>query len=115
MESALTAMFMQEMGAADHTLSEFETAIGGTLVCPVMDSLVSPAGLSAMLNGRARGFDDTPPVVVQNEVLAKMRYQGLSRFVVTLSDSADAPQTISLVLQRKGLSWQMSAIVLKGL
>jgi predicted RNA-binding protein with PUA domain len=28
-----------------------------------------------MLNGRAPGFDDTPPVVVQNEVLAKMRYQ----------------------------------------
>lgn len=114
-ESALTAMLMQEMGAADQTLSEFEAAIVGAFVRPVVDTLVSPAGLSALLNGMAPEFDDAPPVVVGDRALLTMRFEGLSRFVVTLSDQVDAPQTISLIFQRRGLGWRMAAIMWKGL
>jgi hypothetical protein len=103
------------MGAADHTLSEFEAALVGAFVSPVVDALVSPAGLSAMLNGRAPELDDAPPVTIMNKALITMRYQGLNHFRVTMSDGADAPQTISMVFRRKGLAWRMVAIVLTGL
>ncbi|MGI6611826.1 MAG: DUF2939 domain-containing protein [Limnochordia bacterium] len=114
-ESVLTAMVLQEMGATDHTLSEFEAALVGAFVSPVVDALVSPAGLSAMLNGRAPELDDAPPVTIMNKALITMRYQGLNHFRVTMSDGADAPQTISMVFRRKGLAWRMVAIVLTGL
>ena len=114
-ESALTAMVLEEMEAADYTPSPLEITLMGALVRPVVETLVSPAGLSAMLKGQPPQFDDTPAVVIEGQAMLKMRYQGLNRFAVTLSDKADAPQSISMVFGRKGLSWQMIAITFTGM
>jgi|GEM_PF-5287284 len=116
-EKALVSMALQEMGIAEHTLSELDTAVLGLYVYPVAQQMASPSAVAAMLSGRAPDFGAVPEpdVLIKDKALITMRYQGLNRFAVILSDYENAPQSIAMIFRRKGLSWQMKAIVFQGI
>ena len=113
-ESALVNMVLQEMGLSEYSPSELEAAVLGVYIYPVAQHLASPSGVAAMLSGRAPDLDVPTDMPIQDKALITMRYQGLNRFAVILSDYENAPQNISLIFRRKGLSWQMTAIAFQG-
>jgi hypothetical protein len=93
-------------------------AMANALINPMIDSLVSPEGLSAMMNGqnpslakqkeeqtleaRSGSSDDEP--------ITKMRYENFNRFTVSTSDKRNQGREVTMVFLRDGLSWKLSAI-----
>jgi hypothetical protein len=99
----------------------FALAIAGGVVNGIVDLLVTPAGLAAMMEGRRvwRKFDDgfsPPPTDAEGRPLpapeplqgARYRYESPSRFTATVADENDEP--IVFVFRRDGLRWRLTDI-----
>ena len=98
--------------------------MGTGVVNGVVDGMVNPAGLSAVMQGRRvwRNANDSfarPPLDAQGEPLpaaqerpvlhdAVMRYESTTRFTATIEDEAGRP--IVFVLRRDGLRWRLADI-----
>jgi len=87
-------------------------AIGASLAMalmgPVIDAMVTPEGVLALMNGETpRGEDADPSQRVQEEDAAQttIRYRDLNHFVLSVvkDDSSDAP--VELVFRRENLFW----------
>lgn len=81
-----------------------------------VDTMVTPAGLAAMMGGqtlwnRVTGRevrvdpDATPPDALED---AAYRFESPSRFTATVIDDAGEP--VAFVLTRRGLSWKLSDV-----
>jgi hypothetical protein len=102
----------------------FALTMATGVVNGVVDGMVNPAGLSAVMQGRRlwRNANDSftrPPLDAQGNPLpsaqapeplhdAKMRYESTSRFTATIHD--DRGQPIVFVLRRDGLRWRLADI-----
>lgn len=81
-----------------------------------VDATVNPAGLAAMMEGRAIwrqvGDDFSPPAPdsTAREPLrdASYRYESPSRFSITVRDEAGAP--LVFILSRQGLRWRLTDV-----
>jgi hypothetical protein len=91
-------------------------SIAGGLVGGVVDTMVTPLGLGAIMEGRKVGkrFTDTfspaPAGTTARKPFADAiyRYESASRFTATVS--ADGPRPVVFVLTRDGLRWRLSDI-----
>lgn len=102
----------------------FALTMATGVVNGVVDGMVNPAGLSAVMQGRRlwRNTNDSfarPPLDAQGNPLpsaqepeplhdAKMHYESTSRFTATIHD--DRGQPIVFVLRRDGLRWRLADI-----
>jgi hypothetical protein len=94
----------------------FGLSIAGGLVDGTVNAMVTPTGLSAMIEGRRvwkhfdEGLSTTDPDAPTPEPLhdAVYRYESLSRFTATVRNKDG--QLIVFVLSRDGVQWRLSDI-----
>jgi len=123
LRSSLKAQFgdriAREAGvqATDNPFAAFGLTIANGLAGGVVEAMVTPAGLGAMMEGRkvwdrASGVPmpsrDQPDVRPQPLQGAGYRYESLSRFTATVHDEQGRP--VVFVMTRRGLSWKLSDI-----
>ena len=79
--------------------------VAGALVRPMVETLVAPEGVLALLQGRIapRPLGDATPSRTE------LVWSGLSTVRATVLGAAGDPSLI-LVLRRKGLSWRLAGV-----
>jgi len=123
LKESLKASFTAQMTTSmeeikDNPFAALGTAIANVLINPMIESLVSPEGLVAMMNGhkpnlaiqREGEIQDRSSGGRDNEPVVKMGYENFNRFIVKASDKIDTTQEITMVFLRDGLSWKLAAI-----
>lgn len=106
MRQAVTA----ELGAeasADNPFAGMAVAFVSALVDPMVDSMVTPSGLSTLIK---EAHKQQPAPDDDAFAGARMGLKGTSEFHVTVGKEAD--KSYKLVLLRKGLDWKLSRIEL---
>lgn len=108
LKSELAVAMMAEAAAEPDGPAALGAALGVAMIDPIVDGLVSPAGLRLMFaseNGPGAapiaGFGDEADVAIDRD--------GLSTFRVA---RRDAPQDGALVFRRHGYAWKLAAIEL---
>lgn len=110
----------------DGPLATFGIGLANTLMATAIDGLITPTGISAMMEGRRiwervnnepfssdgeNGKDDDPgeqrPQVLKNP---EYDFESLSRFTATVADQKGRP--VVFVFSRSGLNWKLSEILL---
>lgn len=112
---------LREVGtpSPDNPFAAFGLSIAGGLVDGLVDVLVTPAGLGAMMEGRRtwdRASGAPPPSSEEAREAsaprplqdAQYRYESLSRFTATVHDDQGRP--VVFVMTRRGLDWKLSDI-----
>jgi DUF2939 family protein len=108
----LKAEFMAKLIAEarkDHSgMSGVELALGPALVNPLIDSLVSPAGVRAAFVARREETAGAPPAraALRLPDRPEVHRRGLSEFVVTGKGDSRS----GLVFVRHGLGWKLSGV-----
>lgn len=117
LNTQLTAMLANEMSQSteDDAMGLLGAAFGSKIIELLLDAIVTPEGLVAMLNG------DSMTDVLDQEASAtasksantsvSMGYQTLDTFGVTITNT-DTQSTTTLVLTRDGLNWRLTDILL---
>jgi Protein of unknown function (DUF2939) len=84
-------------------------AFAMTLVEKMVDALVTPEMVSAMLEGRRPGQRSKPDARAGTEA-PLMGYEGFDRFVVTMRRAGEPREEFSMIWRRSGLTWKLSAV-----
>jgi hypothetical protein len=119
LKAQLADHLVRESGAdvQASALGAFGLTIATGLVGGMVDAMVTPVGLGALMEGRKiwnRGNNIAPPsrgdAGGQAELLAEPehRFESPSRFTATVHDDAGRP--VVFVLTREGLAWTLSDI-----
>jgi len=120
LKASFTAQMVKSTGEElkDNPFAALGVAMANVLAIPMIDSLVSPEGLAAMMSGHKpspsypneekpsemrSGASDDEPIV-------KMGYENFNRFTVSTSDKSHPTMVVTMVYLRDGLSWKLSAI-----
>jgi hypothetical protein len=82
------------------------SALSGLFLNPLVDQLVTPAGLVALFQG---GMGSLSGQGATNFAVSS-GLQGLDRFGIVLTDVSNPKNTITLVLMPRGLSWKLVGI-----
>jgi len=88
-------------------------AFAAAIVNPLVDAMVTPEGMAAMLSGERPSLEHaaskTPPDVDDVETVA--RYVGVDRFLLTVHQRGDASPPIEFTLERVGLAgWKVVGV-----
>jgi len=121
LKAQLGDRLLREVGtpSPDNPFAAFGLSIAGGLVDGLVDVLVTPAGLGAMMEGRRtwdRASGAPPPSSEEAREAsaprplqdAQYRYESLSRFTATVHDDQGRP--VVFVMTRRGLDWKLSDI-----
>ncbi|MBB5017263.1 hypothetical protein HNQ59_000527 [Chitinivorax tropicus] len=113
---------LQENNLKDNLFSELGMALAGAMVDTLVESYVSPAGISKLISGQKflqKVSTDTSENQQGNQPKqeskslfsqASMSYKSLDKFeVVKQSDNGDQ---LKFILSRSGLSWKITDIIL---
>lgn len=84
----------------------FGAALAGLMMGPIVDALVTPAGLSALFKGGVGAFTGQAP----GNIRVASGLQALNRYAITLTDLDNPVSVVTLVLMPNGLQWQLTAI-----
>jgi hypothetical protein len=126
LKGALTAQMAKEAAAPQQEdgFGVLGAAFGAMMVGPLVDALVTPEAVIGLMQGKdfevvseqasgGNAPDVSPGEEQREKVSTSMRYEGLNRFVVCVTDKDQ--KAASLVLQRHGLfSWKLSGIRLRA-
>jgi hypothetical protein len=82
-------------------------AFAGLVVGPLVDVLVTPAGLSALFKGGIGTLNGqgNAQLNVSSGLL------GLNRYAITLTDASDAKNVVKLILEPRGAQWKLVNIL----
>jgi hypothetical protein len=105
---------------SSNPLAGFGAALASAFMGPMIDAIVTPDSLAAMLRGQkpkaAGGVTEpaTQDVAAEknNDPDVKLGYESLNRFVVRVSPKDKPEQKTALVFLREGLSWKLNAVEL---
>ena len=93
----------------------FAMLLADKMIDALVDGMVTPEAVRELIVGqppRVGSTQEPTPSQSQrntsNEV--KMHYETYSRFVVTYRDGTDPKKELTLVWQRHGLTWMLSAV-----
>ena len=105
LRGTLGTALAQNSSSAD-VASVLGSALSGLILNPLVDQLVSPAGLVALFQGGMGGLSGsgTTNFKVSSGLLA------VDRFGITLTDLSNPKNTITLVLMPRGLQWKLVGI-----
>lgn len=116
LNTQLTAMLTDQMTQStdDDAMGLLGAAFGSKIIELLLDAIVTPAGLVAVLNG-----DSMTDVLDQESSVSStpantsvsMGYQSFDTFGVTITN-IDTQSATTLVLRRDGLNWRLSEILL---
>ncbi len=86
------------------------TGFGGMMVDGLVTQVVSPRGIAALVR-YGRVDSSTRAGTGPPELATRMRYEGLNTFVITARNPQSPPaDTITFVLRRRGMSWQLTRV-----
>lgn len=103
--------------ARDNPLAAFGLGVANSLAGGIVEAMVTPAGLGAVMEGRnvwdrasgapmpSGGAADARPEPLHE---ARYRFESPSRFTATVQDDRGRP--VAFVLTREGLRWRLSDI-----
>ena len=129
LKATFNAQLAKEVARED--ADEFEAlgaAFGAMMIGPIVDALVTPEALIAMMQGKdldeieaqssgAGGSSNSTQTADAEMNVTKMGYERLNRFVVKLAAPAEDSsndESVTLVFHRSGLfSWKLAGIRLK--
>lgn len=116
LNTQLTAMLADQMTQStdDDAMGLLGAAFGSKIIELLLDAIVTPAGLVAVLNG-----DSMTDVLDQEASVSatpantsvSMGYQSFDTFGVTITNT-DTQSATTLLLKRDGLNWRLSEIML---
>jgi len=117
LKEQINIMLSKEMSgdAESNPLAGLGAVLGGAFTDKIVDTYVSPAGLTELLKGDKPNFDEsenenTPSDAVPFEG-AKLSYQSFAKFYISSIDP-DTGDESKFILRRKGLSWKLSELLI---
>ncbi len=117
----LQTKMQQKLGTQQDSsvLASLGATLANALLEPMVDALVTPQSVAAMMAGQKVATGDKP-LHAQNPPASEgqrgatdvvYRYQSLNRFIVAIKKTASNEQPVELVFEREGLaSWKMIAL-----
>ncbi len=102
MKSELSARMMAEAQKDQSGFGPLGVALGSALVGPLVDAIISPAGVRAMMLSNRQ--NKKAPIAVGED--PDIERHGLSEFVV----KSKSGQNGTMVFKRHGLSWKLSGL-----
>lgn len=86
--------------------------VTGIVVDPVVNAAVTPAGITALLQGRIPGRDGKARENGnwREDVKIARGYEGLNKFVVGYRDRESGDERVALILRREGLQWRLTGV-----
>jgi hypothetical protein len=89
-------------------------ALGSALADPVLDRLVTPEGVMALLEGQRlqAGADGGDRSLSEQAVQVDVnpRYESFDRFVVSVKPKGEDVPPVDVVLSREGLGWKITGV-----
>jgi len=115
LKESLTATMRKELAKEpDNPYTALGAAFAKAIIDKMVDALVTPEAIAAMMRGEKPSPDKSPDVKIdtKNEDTPNisMGYESFSRFVVRASNKKQPGEEIGLVFARKGMSWKLSAV-----
>ena len=110
----LAAQMGKEKG--ENPFAAMGDAMVAALINPIVEALVTPESLAIMMEGDNEqtqpAENDTKPSEAKNPgAETSMGYEGLNRFVFTVTQKNETGEAIGLVFHREGIfSWKLSAL-----
>lgn len=118
LKSLFSAKLMKEVGAAKgNPFAATGMAMAGTMIGPMVDAMVSPEGLAAMISqgkaGKPGSAQASPsPKALGENQKADMSYENINQFVVNILSKDGKDDPVGLVFTRDGIfsPWKLSAL-----
>lgn len=116
MKTELTNRLQEEAKRDGSAEAKLGLAMGMAMMGPIVDSMVSPKGMSTAFAALAKDQDADKGKAAGTGKAAipadpEIRRQGLNRFIITGKDTPNS----GLVFERRGLGWKLSGIDLPPL
>jgi hypothetical protein len=114
LKDQINAMLMNEVTKAPikgNPFAALGTAFGGAIVDKMVDTYVTPAGITQLMAGvKPKPTEDGSPT---RERLydSSMSYASLNKFVVKVKSNAGVESI--LILRRRGIGWKLTEIVIR--
>jgi hypothetical protein len=88
--------------------------IGGVVLDPVVDAVVTPEGVAALLEGQqlqiGRGNHQAKFSQKADSVEVKPHYESFNQFVVSVKPKGEEKSPVEIILSRDFLSWKVSGV-----
>lgn len=120
LKDQMNAMFANKMATGnrgeDNAMAAFGAAFAGAIVDKMVDTYVTPAGITQLMaGGTLSGEDDRKedsPDSSKNKLLANaaLSYEGFDRFAVTVK--GEDGKEAKFILRRRGLGWKLTDIII---
>lgn len=102
---------LQQTPLHDNPMAALGATFAGLLVDKIVEAYVTPEGLTQLMAGdKPKPTADGQPPASKPLADARMSYQALDRFVVTVKDKRG--NDIRFVLHRQGLEWKLTEILI---
>jgi Protein of unknown function (DUF2939) len=83
-----------------------QSAFAGLIAGPIIDAIVTPAGLSALFKGGIGSLNGDANATIR----VSSGLQSLDRYAVTLTDANNSENVVTLILMPRGLQWKLVSI-----
>jgi Protein of unknown function (DUF2939) len=90
------------------------SVMGGVVLDPVVDNLVTPSGVAALLEGQQLQLGGKSSKVQfepgTGSPDVKAEYESFNQFAVTVKPKGEAIEPVTILLSRNGFSWKISGV-----
>jgi hypothetical protein len=89
------------------------SAVSGFVVDPLIDQIVTPEGVAALLEGQQLQFNSaSQPQLSEKaaEVEVQPHYESFNQFVVSVKPKGESAMPVDLLLSREGLGWKVTGV-----
>jgi Protein of unknown function (DUF2939) len=113
LKAELAASMQQKASDDTSGMGQLGMALGMAMIGPMIDSMVTPQGMQALLTKGAaeRGGPEISPMKsilpIADFSNLKIARDGLDRFILTADGHQDGPE---FVFERRGLSWKLIGV-----
>jgi Protein of unknown function (DUF2939) len=119
LKASFSASVSAKAGGNNNPLAVFGTALASAFLNPMIDAIVTPEGIAAIMRGQKPKAAGGPTEPATQDAPAKnsepdlaLGYESFNRFVVRVSPKEKPEQKTTLVMLREGLSWKLNAVEL---
>lgn len=116
-KSNVRAMVQQETAKANNSIiGMLGSVLGGVATDPIVDGLVTPDGVAALLEGQKLSVGNSglslPAMSNQSKPEVTTQYRSWDQFAVSIKPTGTNTEPATLLLSRNGLSWKLSGVEL---